>query len=170
MFKRCILLLSAYLLIMTGAACAAGVTITVAGQAKIGGPFVLLGDIAEIKSNDGLETASWRSLQLAAAPPPGMSQVWTQSYLGARLAATGADFSGVVWQVPEQITLTSNAQTVRGAILAQKALESLRSQVGQNSEEIEIALLGDVPDLIVPPGAVEIKVDFAVKTLGFILN
>ncbi len=160
MLKRCILLLISYCLIMTGAACAAGVTITVAGQAKIGGPFVLLGDIAEVKSADSLRADRLRGLQLAAAPTPGTSQVWTPQHLGVKLAATGADFSEVSWNLPEKIILTSSAQTVRGSLLQQKALEALRSKVGKDDSDLEIALLDDVSDIIVPPGEVEIKIDF----------
>ena len=159
MLKRCILLLISYCL-MTGAACAAGITVTVAGQAKIGGPFVLLGDIAEVKSSDALQASYLRALQLAAAPPPGMSQVWSKEYLGLKLAATGADFREVVWQLPEKIVLNSSAQTVRGSLLGQKALEALRLQVGKDNDEVEVALLDDIADVIVPPGEVEIKIDF----------
>lgn len=162
MVKRSILLLIAYWLMMTGAVCAAGVTITVAGQAKIDGPFVLLGDLARIQGADGQRVSSLQNVQLAPAPPVGTSQVWSRDYLGARLAASGVDFSDVVWQIPDNLTVASAAQTVRGSQIAERALAVVNEQLATsgNGDEMDVAVLGDVADLTVPPGDVEIRIEF----------
>ncbi|WP_346353609.1 flagellar basal body P-ring formation chaperone FlgA [Azotosporobacter soli] len=163
MLKRSILLAIAYWMIMTGAVCAAGVTITVAGQAKIDGPFVLLGNLADIQGVDNQRTRYWREIQLAPAPPLGSSQVWSREYLATRLAASGVDFENAAWQIPDSITLVSVAQTVRGSLIQERAVAAVKSQISSAAagDEIEVAVVGEVGDLLAPPGDVEIRIELS---------
>ena len=138
---------------------AEGTVISIAEQARVDGAIITLGDLAEITGADAEKKQRLRQLRLGNAPLPGSSLVLTKEILDMRLAATGTDLSGITWQVPSSITITSNSQQISGQILTDKAIAAIRSQIGPNvsNEDLSIAAMGARQDIAAPVGKVTIN-------------
>lgn len=115
-----------------------------------------LGQLAEISGDDVEWVNSLRQLKLGSAPPLGSSAVLTKELLNMRLRATGSDFSGIVWRIPDTVTVTTNSQAVSGQALMDKAVLAIEQQIGHNvnREDFTITPLGNTQDLITPMGNV----------------
>lgn len=132
---------------------AEGVTVIVAASVHVEGPSITLGQLADISGDDAQQVNNLRQLKLGSAPSPGGSMVLTKEILGMRLASAGSNLEGIVWQIPDSVTVTTNSQVISGQALINKAVVTIQERVGQKGD-IRIAPLGSVQDIIVPAGDV----------------
>jgi flagella basal body P-ring formation protein FlgA len=135
---------------------AEGMAVTISEQAKIDGAVMTLGDLAQINGDNTERVQSLRQLKLGAAPLPGSSFVLTKDVINMRLGATGADLSGIDWQIPNNVTVIGNSQLISGQLLIDKAVTTIRSQVGADIgiDNLTISPVGQVQDVVAPPGDV----------------
>ena len=153
--KVCLLIfLHLYLLMSPSSAFAEGITIIMAPEARVEGAFITLGQLAEVIGDDAPWVNSLRQLKLGSTPAPGSSMVLTKEILNMRLAATGSNFSGIVWQMPEAVTVTTRSQSISGQVLLDEATVAIEKRAGRsiNSGEISIASFGRVQDMVIPRG------------------
>ena len=131
-------------------AAAEGVSVTVATSARVEGTYITLGQLAEISGDDAQRIAGLRQLKLGSAPSPGNSMVLTKETLGMRLAGAGSDLGGIVWQIPDAVTVTAPSQTISGQTLLDKAIMTVQEQTSQG--DISITPIGSVRDIVAPIG------------------
>ncbi|VBB08916.1 flga cterm: flagella basal body p-ring formation protein flga [Lucifera butyrica] len=143
----------------TGQALAGGIAIVVHEQAVVTGSVITLGDIADVSGSDSARVEALREISLGNAPAPGSDVVLTPELLGARLAASGADFSGVSWQTPQTVYVSAASQTISGQDVLNRALATVRGQLGaaKNSKTFDINPAEEVADTVVPAGAALLK-------------
>jgi len=158
MFIRISYLLLIQLFLLLHYAFAAGITIAVAPESKVDGPFITLGKIAEISGSDMETVNHFRQLKLGTAPSLGSNLVLTKEFMQMRLAATGADFSDVNLGIPEKVTVSTNSQYITGAELLAKAVVLIEKQTGLSvsSGNLTITPIGSMQDVITPVGASDI--------------
>lgn len=140
---------------------AEGIKIIVAPESKVEGGVITLGQLADVSGDDVEWVRSLRQLKLGSAPPLGSSTVLSKELLNMRLRATGSDFSGIVWQIPESVTVTTNSQVVNGQALLDKAVATIEQQIGHgvSSEDYNITPVTGVQDVIIPAGTMMLSAD-----------
>lgn len=158
MLNKICLLVLLQLWLVINPSYAQGIRIVVSPAAKVVGPLITLGELAQISGDDVLWIKSLGQLKLGSAPSLGKSLVFTKELLNMRLAAAGSDFSGILWEIPDSVTVTTSSQSVSGQTLIDKAMATVKEQVGlrEGSGDSVIALIGSVQELILPVGKVEL--------------
>lgn len=141
---------------------AAGITITVNPESTVVGPSLALGDLAQITGEDTARVQALKIVKLGNAPTPGTKMGLTAEALGARLSASGADFTDVIWQVPSVISIATASQTLSGEMLATRAKEAVYERLSGSGtgSDTEVTLMGTPADLVAPLGKVELNVEF----------
>jgi flagella basal body P-ring formation protein FlgA len=155
--KICILILL-QLGVLIGSAFAEGITVIVAPEAKIEGTVITLGQVAEISGDDTGWVKSLGQLKLGSAPPLGSSMTLTKELLTMRLAASGSDFRGIVWKIPDTVIVSTSSQSISGQTLMDKAIAAVREQVALQvgTRDVTINSNGSVQELVVPVGKIEL--------------
>ena len=133
---------------------AEGVTITIPTEVRVNGPFMTLGEVADIKGDDSERVNRLRQLKIGSAPSLGSHLVLTKELLGMRLVATGSDLNHVSWNIPETITVTTNFQTINGQTVIDKGIMAIKEQIGSsvNSADLSILPIANVQDIVAPIG------------------
>lgn len=162
MLKKMVFMLLAMWL-FAGQCLAAGVTVTIKPEVTLPGPYIRLGELAVIDSDNQDRAKIIGDIKLGSAPPPGSHVVLTAEMLGARLAGSGADLSGVRWQVPPAMTIYTAGQTVSGETLLAAAEAAIKERLGiaagRETMETTVAALTTPHDVIVPLGQTDFKAD-----------
>lgn len=126
-------------------------------SATVQGKEILLKDIAEISAQDRLVTESLEALPIGQAPLPGMSRTFDPDLLVIKLRQYKIDPSGIRIETPRHVTVVG-AHRVIGSDELFRAAKSAVLRDGE--EEMErITVRPDIlpPDLVVPPGAFELR-------------
>ncbi len=144
-------------------------TITVNDKAAVKGPYMTLGEIATITGEDPGRIEQLSRLQLGYAPAPGSNTVLTKELLGTRLAATGADLSGVVWQVSQTISVMTESQVVSGQSLTDMATQAVHNKLTGIVGELTVVPAVIPTDVNVPLGMVQVVAEIpgGVRFTGF---
>lgn len=152
-------LIVVWLLLFCAPALANDISVRISEQAVVQGTQVTLGDLAEISGDDENRVAFLRNLPLGPSPAPGEQLVWTAQILGARLLSTGADFSGIDWQTPSAMTITTASQIVPAEQLKSVSVEAIRQLLGPaaDSGDITIEPAGPLRDLPVAAGSMKLS-------------
>lgn len=153
--KICLLMILQLCLFMSSTY-AEGITIIVAPEARVEGAFMTLGQLADVNGDDVPWVNSLRQLKLGSSPPPGTSIVLTKDLLRMRLTATGSNFNGIVWDIPENIKVTTSFQTISEETLINKAIATVQNQAGLkvSDGDLSITPIGNIQDVIVPVGPI----------------
>lgn len=136
---------------------AAGLTITVAAESQVTGQFFTLGDIASLSGDDTGRIAGLQQIRLGRTPAPGQSIIFSAELLMIRLHTAGSDLTGLNWQVPPQFKVTARSQLVTGERLAGLATQYLQTHL--DGSDVEFRPVGQLQDLMVPPGDVSFSID-----------
>lgn len=158
MLGKIFLLIMLQLWCMMAAAFAAGITVVVAPQSRVEGTFITLGQLAQISGDDSEWVKSLGQLKLGNTPALGSNMILTKELFNTRLAATGSDFSGITWQIPDSIIVTTNSQPLSKQTLIDKAISGIRQKTSLNvgGGDVTITPNGNVQDLLIPVGKVEL--------------
>lgn len=133
---------------------AQGVTISIPTEVKIDGPFMTLGEVADIKGDDLEWINRLKQLKIGSAATPGGYMVLTKELLGVRLVTTGFDLKDINWNVPDRVTVTTNSQTIQGQMIIDKGLKSIKEQIGPEISNMDISIspIGNCQDILAPVG------------------
>lgn len=131
---------------------AEGITVTVNPSVRMEGTYMTLGQLADISGDDEKRVTGLRQLKLGSAPSPGNSMVLTKEILGMRLAGAGTDLSGIIWSIPDAVTVTTDSQLISGQALLNKAVTTVQEQASRG--DISITPIGSVQDVVVPMGEI----------------
>lgn len=156
MFNKICLLILLHMYLLMSPIFAEGITISVAPEARVEGAFITLGQLAEISGDDAFWVDSLRQLKLGSTPTPGNSIVLTKDLLRMRLAATGSNFNGIVWNIPDSIKVTTSSQSVSEQALIDKAIVAIENQAGLkvSKGDLSITPIGSVQDVLTPNGSI----------------
>lgn len=148
---------------------AGSLTIAVHDKASVKGPYITLGEIAAITGEETGRIEQLADLRLGYAPAPGSSTVLTRELLGTRLAATGVDFSDVVWQTSQSITIMTESQVVSGQRLADAATQAVYGKLSGITGELTVTPASVPSDVLVPLGTVQVvaEIPAGVRFTGF---
>lgn len=138
---------------------AQGTTVVMDEQVKVNGSFIELGQIARISGDDEETNQRLRQMKIGDAPVPGGSFVLTRDIIMMRLAAAGADMAGITWVIPGAVTVAGNSQVISSQTLIDKAIETIRKQVGPgvNYDDLNINFAGRMQDVTAPVGDVALS-------------
>jgi len=152
-------IIAVLLLLYCAPVLASDVSVQIAAQASVCGPQITLGELAEINGAEEERLELLRNLKLGPAPLPGERLVWTAEMLGSRLLSTGADFSGMNWQTPPMLTITTASQTVPAEQLKTVSIAAIRQLLGPaaDSGNITIDSTGEIRDLQVSTGIMKLS-------------
>lgn len=156
---RMIAALGCMLLILTHcpAVSASTATIAVRLDSKVHGPYLSLGEIAEVDGENRERVKQLRELKLGEAPAPGTTWYMTPELLEPKLAATQADFSEIAWKVPASFKISALSQCVSGKSIGELAQAYLsRVSVGASLSMVELPM-----DVQAPEGKLELSADLA---------
>ena len=126
--------------------------------ARVAGPDILLGDIAEIHCADAARAQALASLKLGSAAAPGGKRVFSRELFFVRLAAAGESGLATTWAVPPLVTVETRAQRIAGEALVREAEAFLRQELQAAGGEYTVERLYVPDDLTAPEGAVSYKV------------
>lgn len=156
MLNKICLLVLLHMLILVSPIFAEGITIIVAPEARVEGAFITLGQLAEVRGDDVPWVNSLCQLKLGSTPAPGSSIIMTKDLLRMRLAATGSNFRGIVWDIPDNVKVTTSSQSVGGQTLIAKGIAAIQDQagLGVNTGDLSITAIGSVQDVIIPMGPI----------------
>lgn len=143
--------------------------IAVQDKAAVKGPYITLGEIAAITGEGADRIGQLAGLRLGYAPSPGSSTVLTRELLGTRLAATGADFSDVVWQTSPSVTIVTESQVVSGQQLTDAATQAVYSKLAGIAGELTVTPAAVPADVLVPLGTLQVAAEIpaGVRFTGF---
>jgi flagella basal body P-ring formation protein FlgA len=145
-------------ILFPGGAEADELTITVAAEAILPGPHITLGEVATISGADQARIETLKELNLGNAPYAGRSVVLSMETFGARLLNKGVDLTGITWEVPPYVKITSEHQVLTGENIAARAKDYLIQQFTSKAPaDLSIEQIGQQNDLILPPGAITLK-------------
>lgn len=146
-------------MLVAPAAWAAAIVIVTPEQ-TVNGPVLTLGEIAQITGENEAKVSALKALRLGAAPKPGGRLVLTRELLGARLAASGADLTGITWSVPENIVIAANSQVVAGQKMADTAFAALVKRLNSAEDKRQIELVSFSDDVAAPVGEIRLNAEF----------
>ena len=149
---RTLLLTAAMIWLITPTVFAANLTIAVRPESEVKGPWLTLGDIADVSGDSAERVKLFRELPLGDAPKPGTTEYLTPASLEPKLAANRVDFAAITWSVPPQLKITTRSQTVSGRQLA----EAAQSFLTQTAAGSTVTLLDLPTDLPAPVGKLEL--------------
>ena len=158
--KVCLLILLHMFLLM-GSTFAEGITIIMAPEISIEGTVMTLGQVADISGDDDALITKLRQLKLGNAPIPGSSVVLTKELLAMRLGSIDSTINGIVWQMPDAVTVTTRSQSIQGQALVNKAITAIEERSGHStrSGDFTITPIGNVRDLVIPMGDIVLTSD-----------
>lgn len=149
---RTLLLTAAMIWLITPTVFAANLSIAVRPESEVKGPWLTLGDIADVSGDSAERVKLFRELPLGDAPKPGTTEYLTPASLEPKLAANRVDFAAITWSVPPQLKITTRSQTVSGRQLA----EASQSFLTQTAAGSTVTLLDLPADLPAPVGRLEL--------------
>jgi flagella basal body P-ring formation protein FlgA len=147
--------------LLTGGALANEVSVILSDQVTVQGPSLLLGELASISGDDADRVKALRELKVGNAAVPGSSVVLPKALLRMRLAATGADLTGITWQIPAVVTVTTGSQVIHSQELVDRATAAIQQRAGTQPGSSDIAITPVIVsrDIAVPLGELSLAVD-----------
>lgn len=146
---------------------AAPAWITVDENARVKGPDILLGDIAQISCEDAARAGALARLKIGNAAAPGGKVSLSERLLRLRLTAAGGDLEGVVWEIPPLVVVETNAAAISGEKLKALVADYIGEQMKleDNGRQFTVELLSDPADLLAPDGKIsyEIELPYGIK-------
>ncbi len=120
---------------------------------------VLLGDIASLSGVDQEMLTSLRKISLGNVPRPGLSTSLDRSqierWLRPRLAGHHLELR---WTGAQRVEIDAATQLLSGKILASHARRAMEEWLKTRADRSDIAEVGSVPDISLPPGTVQLNV------------
>lgn len=166
MKKILIVFLIAFLGAQTAFA-AAPAWITVDENARVKGPDILLGDIAQISCEDAARAGALARLKIGNAAAPGGKVSFSERLLRLRLTAAGGDLEGVVWEIPPLIVVETNAAAISGEKFKALVADYIEEQMNleKDGRKFTVEVLSDPADLLAPDGKIsyEIELPYGIK-------
>lgn len=146
---------------------ASPIEITTRDKVEVLGPDILLGDIADFSGDDTERIYELQRLKIGNAANPGGSVVLTSELLGIRLIAACGDYTDVIWNVEQPITILTKSQIISSDMLSGLAQSYINEQLNSeaNGKEYHIDRI-DLPNAVTAPAGsltFEVTLPYGIK-------
>lgn len=128
--------------------------VTLRPEAFVKGPSILLGDVADL---EGEQAAALAGVEVGAAAQPGSSKRLNAALLASRVAASGIDTRGLVFEGAGTVNATTLSVEVPRAALVESLRAHLLASMPWAAEDVEIDIPAPYDDVVVPEGALVIE-------------
>ncbi len=136
-------------------------------EAVTRGQRIYLSDVAEIAGDDEDILEALKSMDLGSAPPLGSYRVLTKGFIMLRIRQIGLNPDLILDpKGAEEITVYSAGQKVTSEMIMERFAEHISGIYPEAEDSIGISLTRRIQDLILPDGALEIKIVSAQKRYG----
>lgn len=135
--------------------------IHVHAQSEVDGPDVLLGDMAEIETEDAGLAAKLRGVKIANAAAPGDDLILTPQLVSVRLAGANLNYWDFVWDFPDRVRIATRAQTIGGEQFVSMAANYIEERLDQSNLKRKYQVSAEkVPkDCLLPVGALRYEIE-----------
>lgn len=140
--------------------------IRVKETAIVRGSAILLGDIAQIVTEDQLLSQQLVALPIGQAPLPGLSRSFDPELITIKLRQYKIDPASLRIESPKSVMISSAHQLISSDELFQAAKRSVLADRGEEAERVMVRAETLPPDLVVPPGSVELKARPRLQSIG----
>lgn len=131
--------------------------IRVRESAVVQGKEILLKDLAEISAESRSLEVALDTLPVGQAPPPGLTRTFDPSLIIIKLRQYNINPAGIQIKAPRQVVIAGAHRVIGSDELFQTARSALLRGREEEMERITIRPDTLPPDLVVPPGEVELK-------------
>ena len=135
------------------ALCAGAESVVIKEEAYVKGPKILLSDIASLP---GDKAAEWGSLEVTAAPAPGVEKNVSASLVEARLREAGVNVQELSFEGSRTVKTTTMALDVTKEMLTESLRAFILAQMPWDPQDAEIDIPPPLSDLVVPDGELSI--------------
>jgi flagellar basal body P-ring formation protein FlgA len=132
--------------------------ITVAPEAQVQGPQMMLGELAEIQGEPADTVARMRQVLLGQAPPAGVERQLSRSSIVTQLRHQGFAVQEVQFQGAPQVRVTRAAQRLEPPQMEAAVRQALSRRLSQTPPQPSIRDIRGLSAVFVPPGLVEYEV------------
>jgi len=150
---------------LSAARAAGPAVVSIRPAATVRQPLVRLRDIADIAAADPGLASRLGDLEVGRAPLPGLSRAIDLSYVRMCLRRE-RDLPAVAVEGAPAAVVTAASQTVRGEVLLDAVRAHLAAEPGREGDRLILRAAGQLPELVLPPGALELKVQARPGTAG----
>lgn len=131
--------------------------IRVKESATVQGEEILLKDIAEIAAPSRSLAETLEALPVGQAPPPGLTRTFDPDLIVIKLRQHKIDPAGIRIESPRQLVVAGAHRVIGSEELFQAAKSALLRGREEEMERITVRPDTLPPDLVVPPGGVELR-------------
>jgi flagella basal body P-ring formation protein FlgA len=140
--------------------------IRVKESAVVRGTEVFLGDIATIETADRSLAERLGVLPIGQAPLPGLSRTFDPSIITIKLRQYKIDPAGLQIESPRSVMLSGAHRVISSEEIFQAAKRSVLADHGKEAGRITVRADTLPPDLVVPPGDLELKARPRLTSVG----
>lgn len=133
--------------------------ITIAENPIVDGKEVYLGDIASIKTSDGLESDMINKVHLCQSAKPGSSVKLNIGYIKSRTKQQGVSPDLFVWDSPDNITIQTKSKVISSQEVQIYAENFIKDMVKKIDATINIQPSNEIKPIVLPYGEVNVKVE-----------
>lgn len=141
-----------------GGATSGAVRIDLRPEVQVHRAQVMLGDVADIGTNDDARRSALAALPLGSAPMAGdvvrIDRATLARWISAR---AGVAPSALAWSGADTVRVARTTREVAGAMIATRAGERLREWIARDGLQVTLTAARIPPDVAVPDGAVRIE-------------
>lgn len=136
-------------------------TVSVHERSEVDGPDVLLGDVADIMSEDTSMAERLRTVKIANAAAPGDDLILTPQLVSIRLAGANLKYGDFAWAFPEKVRVVTRSQKVSGETLVSLVSEHIEARLDRSDPKRSYQTLAErIPrDCLLPVGKVRYEVE-----------
>jgi flagella basal body P-ring formation protein FlgA len=139
-------------------------TVTVKPNVSIRHEQILLGQIADIDTDNPVLREQLEACVVGRAPLPGKSREVDGDYLNVKLKQAGIDITRIALQTPDQIEVTRASRTISEQALADMARRFLEAQVPFDRQRVTIKKIQVSQAVVLPPGDMTYQIALPSKT------
>lgn len=145
------------------------INITILPKVEIERDNILLGEVAEIRSEDQRLLKKLDAIVLGKAPLPGKSRSIDEGYVKIRLKQNGIDLSEVILCVPPQNKISRGFVKIGREKIKKAVLDFIYLKIPWQKEMVKIRHISVGQDVILPKGKVTYQV-LSPENLDFLRN
>lgn len=121
--------------------------------------MIRLGDIASITGASKQDVERLAAVEVATAPPPGLSRSIDLQYVKIRIKSTYGDPAKLVIDAPAKVVVTGRCMTVKGEDLKAAARDYLLASLPVDNKRYEVEINRCPSDAVIPEGKMELQLD-----------
>jgi flagella basal body P-ring formation protein FlgA len=140
--------------------------IRVKGSATVRGTEIFLRDVAQIQTPDRSLAEQLGALPIGQAPLPGLSRTFDPDLIMIKFRQYKIDTAGIQMESPKSVVILGEHRVVSSGEIFEAAKRSVLKDRDGEFERVTVRADTLPPDLVVPPGEVELKARPRLASVG----